>query len=531
MIKELLNLPYFSLFLIIILGFLIGNIKIKNISLDVSAILFVAISFGYFGTRIPEDLKYIGLVLFIFTIGFQAGPSFFETFRSEGKKLTVLTFIIIFTGIFATIISALIFNFNENTAGGLFTGALTSTPGFAAITELSTKIKESTLAYGISYPFGVIGVVLFVKLFPKLFNFNIAKAEESFNINLEEKHPKIINRNFIVENPNIIGKTISEIQFREKTGANISRVLYKTNAFTPSASTVLHSGSIIKAVGTEKSLIKVQELIGRPTDFGIALNQNYDVRFIIVTNKKVIGKTIDELHIQSKYNIIVTRIRRSGVELAATTNIKLQFGDKIKIVGMKEDIKKLTEFIGDEANKLYDNNYVPVAVGIVLGVLIGKLSLNIADFKLSIGLTGGVMFTGILLGRIRKIGPIVFSMTTASNQILRQIGLILFLSAVGTEAGNEITSVLKNSAWKIFIAGTGITIIPMIVGVISAKYFLKIDVLQLLGAITGGMTSTPGLAAASSMTKTNAPGIAYATIYPIALVLMLLGTQIIFLIL
>ena len=180
------------------------------------------------------------------------------------------------------------------------------------------------------------------------------------------------------------------------------------------------------------------------------MNQNYDVRFIIVTNKKVINKTINELHLQSKYNIIITRIRRSGVDFSATSNIRLQFGDKIKVAGTKEDIQTLTAALGDEANKIYEANYIPVAIGIVLGVLLGQLNLKIGKIDLSLGLTGGVMAVAILLSRVRKVGPVVFSLTTAANQILRQIGLILFLVSVGAEAGSGIVSALKVDGLRMF---------------------------------------------------------------------------------
>ncbi|MDD3860528.1 MAG: TrkA C-terminal domain-containing protein [Bacteroidales bacterium] len=527
---EILLTPYFALFLIMIVGLLIGNIKFKGIGLDISAILFVAMAFGYFGLKIPSDLKNIGLVLFIFTIGFQAGPSFFETFKRDGKKLVLLTFIIVLSSAIITIICALAFGFNGALAGGLFTGGITSTPGLAALSELSDS-GDSIIGYGIAYPFGVIGVVLFVKLFPRIFRMDIKKAELDFDNEISEKFPKIVNKNYIVENPEVIGKTICDLHFRQVTGANISRVLQNGTAFTPHHDTILHSGSIIKAVGTEEALNKVRDLIGRQTELGIALNQNYDVRFIIVTNKKVLDKSVDELHLQSRYNIIVTRIRRSGVDFSATSNIHLQFGDKIKVAGTKDDIKKLTAELGDEANKLYEANYIPVAIGIILGVLIGQLNLKIGKFDLSLGLTGGVMAVAIVLSRIRKIGPVVFSLTSAANQILRQIGLILFLVSVGTEAGSGIMSTLKNDGMNMFLAGALITLFPMIIGVIFAKHFLKMDVLKLLGGITGGMTSTPGLAAAGSMTKTNAPGIAYATIYPIAMVLVIICVQIIYVVL
>lgn len=524
---NLLVTPYFAIFLIIIIGYLLGGIKIKGIGLDVSAILFVAMVFGYYGLKIPSDLKNIGLILFIFTIGFQAGPSFFETFRKDGKKLVTLTAVIVISSAMVAVVCALIFDFGPELTGGLFAGGITSTPGLAALSELS-KSENATIGYGVAYPFGVIGVVLFVKLFPRIFKMDIKKAEENFHNNISEKYPKVVNRNYIVENSEIIGKSISELQLRQATGANISRVLQNGSAFTPSPHTILHSGSIIKAVGTESALAKVQQLVGKPTELGIALNQNYDVRFIIVTNKKVINKTISELHLQSKYNIIITRIRRGGVDFSATADIRLQFGDKIKVAGTKEDIQNLTSTLGDEANKIYEANYIPVAIGIVLGILLGQLNLRIGTFDLSLGLTGGVMMVAILLSRVRKVGPVVFSLTTAANQILRQIGLILFLVSVGTEAGSGIVSTLKVDGLRMLSAGVLITLVPMVLGVIVAKYFLKIDVLQLLGGITGGMTSTPGLAAAGSMTKTNAPGIAYATIYPIAMVLVIICVQLIY---
>lgn len=530
MMKELLLSPYFALFLIIIIGYTIGAIKIKGINIGISAILFVAMFFGYYGLVLPKDFKQIGLVLFIFTIGFQAGPSFFETFKKDGKNLMILTFAIVICGAVVSVICALIFGFNNELAGGLFTGAITSTPGLAAITELSQG-NDATVGYGIAYPFGVIGVVIFVKLFPKLFKMDIKKSELEYTKNLNIKYPKISSRNFLVEKPDVFGKTISELDFRKITGANISRILHKEKAFTPNSETILYKGSVIRAVGTEDSLEKVEKLIGYPTEQTISLSSDYDVKYIMVTNKKVLNKTISELGLHNKYNVVITRIKRSGIEFSGTTNIKIQFGDKLKVVGTKDDINRISEVVGDEANKLYEANYIPVALGIVLGILLGQLKLEIGSLALSLGLTGGVMVSAILLSRIRKIGPVVFSFTGAANNILRQIGLILFLVSVGAEAGSNIISILKVDGLKLLISGILITVLPMVLGVVLAKYLLKIDVLQLLGGITGGMTSTPGLAVATSMTYTNAPSIAYTAVYPIAMILVVLCTQVIFMIL
>lgn len=524
---DILFAPYFALFLIIILGLLIGRIKIRGISLDISAVLFVAMAYGYFGLEMPADLKNIGLVLFIFTIGFQSGPAFFETFKKEGKKLVILTVLIVVSSAAVALTCGMLLGYSPALTGGLFTGGITSTPGLATITELSNS-GEATIGYGIAYPFGVVGVVLFVKLFPRLFKMDIKKAEEKDEAENLEKYPKVISRNFIVENPEVIGKQISELNIRENTGVDISRIFQGGMAFTPNPQTILFSGSIIKAVGTEADLLKVQNLIGTPTDVEIVLNENYDIKFVVVTNKKVLGKTTRELGLQSKYNVVVTRIRRSGVDFSVSSNLKLQFGDKIKIAGIKEDVNKVVEFLGNEASKVHEANYLPVAVGIVLGVLLGQISIKIGKFDFSLGLTGGVIIVAIILSRIRKIGPVVFSLTTVASQILRQIGLLLFLIGVGTEAGSSIVPMLKTSGVSLFLSGVLITMAPMILAVILGKYILKIDILQLLGGIPGGMTSTPGLAAASSMTKTNAPGIAYATIYPIGMIMVIICVQIMF---
>lgn len=522
--------PYFSLFLIIILGYILGEIKIKGMKLGVSAILFVAMVFGHYGLVIPYDFKQIGLVLFIFTVGFQAGSSFFETFRKDGKKLLILASCIVICSAFITVLCAWFFNFNNELACGLFSGAITSTPGLAAISEIS-KTNDATIGYGIAYPFGVIGVVIFLKIFPKIFKMDIQKSEEEFNKNLNIKYPKIISKNFIVENKNIINKTIQELKLVETTGANISKILQNGHGFTPQPNTVLFAGTIIRAIGTESSLKKVQEYVGSPSELEISLGSNYDIKYILVTNKKVLNKTISELNLENDYNTVITRIKRGGLEFTASPNIKFQFGDKIKVVGTKEDIERLVKLLGDEASKLYEANHLPVALGIVLGILLGQLTLKIGGFELSLGLTGGVITTAIIMSRIRKIGPVVFSLTGAANNILRQIGLILFLASVGAEAGSNIMAILRVDGLELLFSGVLITLLPMIFAVIIAKYILKIDVLQLLGGLAGGMTSTPGLAVATSMTKSNSPSVAYTTIYPIAMILVIVCVQVIYMVL
>lgn len=521
--------PYLAIFLIIFFAYIIGNIKIRGLSLDTSAVLFVSIVFGYFGLTIPDDFKNIGLVIFIFIIGFQAGPSFFESFKSEGRKMLILALIIVITGSIATVICSLIFNFQADTAGGLLVGSLTSTPGLAAIVEIS-KSKASTIAYGITYPFGVIGVVIFIKLLPKLMRTNIEQAENDFNKKTDCKHAKLLEKSFEVENERVIGKTIKEIHSRERLHVNITRISYNNIVSVADAETVLFKGAIINAIGTEETLQQFENIVGKITNQQLLLNDNYQTSTIVVTNKNIITKTLAELQLQSNFHVLVTQIKRGEVELEAESSIKLKFGDKLQVVGIKSDVKKASSFIGNDYHKLNSISFLPISLGIVLGILLGKLHLKFLGIDLSLGLTGGVMILAILMGRFQNIGKVTFTIKPNTAEVLKQIGLILFLISVGTEAGAELVSALKKEGFSILVSGAIITLVPMIVASLLAKYLFKIDILYLLGTIAGGMTSTPGLGAANSTTTTQAPSIAYASVYPFAMILTVICVQLIYLI-
>ncbi len=520
------SVPYFALFLIIAIGFVIGRIRIKGISLDISAVIFVALLFGHYGVIIPSDFQDVGLVLFIFTIGLQAGPGFFQSFRSTGKTLVIIAVVLITMAAGTTLFTAWIFNIDYNLAVGLFTGALTSTPGLAAAID-STGSAFASIGYGIAYPFGVIGVILFVRLLPGILMVSVDKAEKDIKNLLLKKYPEVCNHHFIVENENIDGKTVGDLQIRNMTGASISRVLSGGMAITPSPGTVLHKGDLIRAVGSKEALEKVRLLIGSPTDQQIPLGKDYEVHSILVTNKDVVNKTIGQLNLFSNYNATITRIRRSGIDIAPSESSHLRFGDKLLIASNKENMKTVASIFGNQEKKLSDTNMFPIAAGIVLGILVGRLEISFSEnLVFRPGLAGGVLFVALILGNLGKTGPVVWSMSAAANQLLRQLGLLFFLAAVGTQAGAHIVETYQSYGVNLFLAGMIITLVPMIVSAFVANYFFRINLLSLFGTITGSMTSTPGLAAIDSMTGSNAPQIAYATVYPVAMVLLIIFVQI-----
>lgn len=522
---ELFTNSYFSFFLIVTIGFMIGRIKIKGIALDVSAVIFIALIFGHFGVIIPQDFQQIGLVLFIFTIGIQAGPGFFSSFRKHGKDLAILAGTLIVVAGLTTIAVIAIFDIDVNVGIGLLTGALTSTPGLAAAIDI-TNSPLASIGYGVAYPFGVIGVILFVNLLPKFMKSTIKNAELEFEAESKNDFPEIQSAHFVVENENVFGKSISELRIRFMTKAVVSRVMHEGVSSTPTPHTILYKGDIIKAVGDADAMNRIKLLIGHQTETEIPLSSQYDVRRVLVTNKPYVNKTIRELNLLENYGATITRVTRAGINFSPSPSTRIHFADKLMIACGTDNMKQVVNIFGNDDRRLSDTDFLPIALGIIIGVLIGKINISIGTFNFSPGLTGGVLFAGLILGRTGKTGPFLWTMTSAANQLLRQLGLLLFMAAVGTAAGANLVDIFQQNGYTMFIAGAIITLVPMVVATLLAKFFFKINLLTLLGALTGSMTSTPGLAAVDVMTKTNAPSVAYATVYPLAMVLLIVIVQI-----
>ncbi len=526
-IMELLFQPYVALFVIICIGFIIGNIKVAGISLDISAIIFVALFFGHLGVKIPPIIGSIGLVLFIYTIGMQAGPGFFDSFRKQGRTLVLLTTIVIVSASLIAFLSFKFANVEMPVAIGILTGALTSTPGLAAGIDATNHSPLISIGYGIAYPFGVIGVILFVRLYPKLTRANLKEAEDQYEKETTSGYPEIISATYQVENDSVVGKTIGELKVRTMTNAVISRIQHENESVVPSPTTVLHKGDLIKAVGSAEALRKMELLIGRKSKQDIPLHESYEIQSVLVTNKEAINRKLKDFNLWVNYQSTVTRIRRSGIDIPPSPSLKIQMGDKVMVASSHENMKQVIRIFGNNDKKLSDTDFFPIALGIVLGILFGNLSISFGDnFKFSPGLTGGILIVGMILSRIGRTGSIIWSMSGAATQLLRQLGLMFFLVEVGTKAGASLAATFQSYGYELFIIGGIITLVPMILAVVIAKFMKKMNFLSLMGTLTGAMTSTPGLAAVSPMTDSNAPAVAYATVYPVAMVLLIVCVQI-----
>ena len=516
MFTDLLNSSYFALFLIVALGFMLGRIKIKGLSLDVSAVIFIALLFGHFGVIIPKELGNFGLVLFIFTIGIQAGPGFFDSFRSKGKTLIIITLLIICSAALTATGLKYAFDIDTPSVVGLIAGALTSTPGLAVAID-STHSPLASIAYGIAYPFGVIGVILFVKLLPRIMHIDLDREARRLETERRGQFPELLTCIYRVTNPIVFGRSLMQINARAITGAVISRHKHGEQISIPTAHTVLRENDYIQAVGSDEALNQLATLVGEREEGELPLSHTQEIESLLLTKKDMINKQLGDLNLMKNFGCTVTRVRRSGIDLSPSPDLTLKFGDKLMVVGEKEGLKGLARLLGNNAKKLSDTDFFPIAMGIVLGVLFGKLNITFpGGLSFSPGLTGGILIVALFLSAIGKTGPILWSMSGPANQLLRQLGLLLFLAEVGTSAGTNLVATFQESGWLLFGVGAAITLVPMLVAVFVGLFVFKINILDLLGTITGGMTSTPGLAAADSMTDSNIPSVAYATVYPIA---------------
>ena len=362
MFTDLLHSSYFSLFLIVALGFMLGRIKIKGLSLDVSAVIFIALLFGHFGVIIPKELGNFGLVLFIFTIGIQAGPGFFDSFRSKGKTLILITMLIICSACLTAVGLKYAFDIDTPSVVGLIAGALTSTPGLAVAID-STNSPLASIAYGIAYPFGVIGVILFVKLLPKIMRVDLDKEARRLEIERRGQFPELTTCIYRVTNANVFDRSLMQINARGMTGAVISRLKHDDEISIPTAHTVLHEGDYIQAVGSEESLDQLAVLVGKREEGELPLDKTQEIESLLLTKKDMINKQLGDLNLQKNFGCTVTRVRRSGIDLSPSPDLALKFGDKLMVVGEKEGLKGVARLLGNNAKKLSDTDFFPIAMG------------------------------------------------------------------------------------------------------------------------------------------------------------------------
>jgi putative transport protein len=530
-----------ALGIVIALGLGIGSIRVLGIKLGMAGVLFSGIAIGHFGMSVNHEvlefIREFGLILFVFAIGLQVGPGFFASFKRQGMSLNLLAF---GTVILGSVITLLIHKFASvpiPAAVGLLSGATTNTPSLAAAGQALRQFPNATpeilgqpgLAYAVAYPFGIIGTILAMILVRVFFRINIADETKSLEEARKRDKREVTAFTLEVENPNLFGSPISRVPGLIEGKAVISRHHRAGVSQLARPETVLQRGDLVTVVAPDDRLETLRLAIGRPTATPPATDSGpLTARRVLVTKENVLGKMPGELALFARYDVTVTRISRAGEDFTATGELTLQFGDLLTLVGHEDSVRAAAAALGDSAKELNHPRLAPIFIGITLGVIFGSIPLAIPGLPaaLKLGLAGGPLIIAILLSRIGHLGKLVWYMPPNANHLMREMGIALFLACVGLKAGHSFFDVLLHGDgvhW--LLLGTLITLIPVIVIGVIGRLFLKINYVSLCGVIAGSMTDPPALAFAQTITGSEATSVAYATVYPLTMILRVFAAQ------
>lgn len=530
----------FVLTLAIAIGiFLAEKIKYKGITLGITWILFCAIAFSHFGMHlhplVESFAKDFGLILFVYSIGIQVGPSFFSSFGKGGLKLNLLAVSIVLLGCLTALAIHWISGEEIATMTGVLFGAVTNTPGLGAAQQTFqdlTGISNPNIAsgYAMAYPLGVVGILVSIFLIRTFFRIKTDKEEARV---AEEKgdEQQVEHFDLRLTNPQIEGVRVRDLSRLTHIKMLASRLISKEgNEFMPDADTVLHVGDRVRFV-TDSINEKTVMLLGERIDIQWEekeKNIHLVSRHILVTKPKMNGKRIADLKVREAFQITITRVRRAGIELLATPDLILQLGDRMTVVGEKEAVDKVANAFGNNMKKLDTPNLATLFFGIVLGVAIGSLPIMLPGLSqpFKLGLAGGSLIVAILIGAFGTKYHLVTYTTTSANLMIREIGIALFLAAVGFGAGKTFVPTLLDGGYVWIGYGVLITMIPVLLIGVAARLWMKLDYFTLMGLIAGATTNPPALAYATSQSSQNdRAAVAYSTVYPLTMFLRVLTGQ------
>lgn len=528
--NELWAEQMFVLFLILAGGCWFGQLSLRGISLGTAGVLFTALAFGHFGFQIPKEVRDLGLLLFVYAVGLQAGPRFFRAFRRQGMQFLLIGAISVFASAISTVLIARLWNVNAELATGLYTGAVTNTPALAAAIDVVEQYAPQragvlSVGYGVAYPFSMVGTVLLIQFLPRLLRRNLREEENAWKTLQEREASRLQAKRFIITNPNCDGKSIREVNPHRMSLANISRVRRGDRVFPAAPDLVLRCGDIVMAVGPEEELEKLRVLLGEETEAAMDVDTSVVATDVDVTEGALAGKKIGDLRVWEQYGVVITRIRRQGAEITPTGGVTLELGDTLRIVGERGAVESFAEIVGTGAQK-DETSMVTFLIGLVVGIAIGSVPVHLTDsVQIKMGTAGGAFLISLLIGHVGRIGPFALYVPAAARNLSRELGLMLFLAGAGTRAGAEFVHVLQQQGVSLFLAGATITVCTVLVVLLLTLVLYRMNTLTTLGALAACMTNPPALGAASSQTDTDMPTLAYASVYPVALIFKILVAQ------
>ncbi|HDU4835704.1 putative transporter [Klebsiella pneumoniae] len=531
--------------LVAVVGLWIGNVKIRGVGFGIGGVLFGGIIVGHFvyqaGVALSSPMLHFiqefGLILFVYTIGIQVGPGFFASLRVSGLRLNLFAILIVILGGLVTAVLHKLFNIPLPVVLGIFSGAVTNTPALGAgqqiLRDLGVPfevVDQMGMSYAMAYPFGICGILLTMWLVRLFFRINVEKEAQRFEESSGNGHAHLHTINVRVENPNLNQMAIQDVPMLNSDNIVCSRLKRGELLMVPAPGTLIQAGDLLHLVGRPEDLHNAQLVIGQEVATSLSTRgTDLKVERVVVTNEKVLGKKIRDLHVKQRYDVVISRLNRAGVELVASSSASLQFGDILNLVGRPEAIDAVAAELGNAQQKLQQVQMLPVFIGIGLGVLLGSIPLFIPGFPaaLKLGLAGGPLIMALILGRIGSIGKLYWFMPPSANLALRELGIVLFLAVVGLKSGGDFVATLTQGDGLSWIAyGIFITAIPLLTVGILARMLAKMNYLTLCGMLAGSMTDPPALAFANNLHATSgAAALSYATVYPLVMFLRIITPQ------
>jgi putative transport protein len=527
------------LFSVIGIGYLLGNFKIYNLSLGVSAVLFVGLGFSAIDHRLdlPEYIYIIGLVLFVYSIGLHSGPGFFSSFRKRGLRANLVAMLVLAAGAGVSSLIWMALGISAPAAVGLFCGALTNTPALAATVEMVKNMSQNLLpeaaqlyinspvvTYGLAYPFGVLGVIVWYYIFSRIWKIDFKKeaAEQTQNL--------IICRTLKVTNPAVDGSTVDNVlKLIDRRGFVLSRLIRGADMSILEWETILQIGDQIVAVGETQALEKARLLFGAYAEKDFDLSEmpgDFTYRRIFVSNREAIGKSLRELDLERRFGGTITRVRRGDTDFVPSPDTILESGDRIRFVTRRTNIPKATAFFGDSIRAVAETDFLSISLGIVLGVFLGMIPIPLPNGSVfRLGFAGGPLIVALILGRIERTGPITWSLPYSANLVLRQIGLVLFLAAIGAKAGHGFAAIFQSGGWGLIAAGALITSLVTVLTIILGNKFLKMPMSAIMGMSSGIHTQPACLAYANQQAQSDIPNIWYTTVFPVSMISKIILAQ------
>lgn len=537
--------------IVISVGILLGKIKIGGISLGVTFVLFAGIVAGHIGFTAPVNIlgfiQDFGLILFVFCIGLQVGPGFFESFRKGGVTLNLLSTSIVLLNVAVMFACYYIFFDTNDKANlpmmvGTLYGAVTNTPGLGAANEALESVwnaangtmPQIASGYACAYPLGVLGIIGATIAVRFLTGTKLAEEEEILKEEeAENPHAKPHQMHLKVDNTYLAGRTVKQINEFLNRDVVFSRLMHNGNVIIPSSKDVFEMGDEVLVVCAEADAEAIQAFIGPEIEMPWKEDDNSQPlvsKRIIVTNPSMNGKTLGKMHFSSVYGVTVTRISRQGMDLFASRNYRFQVGDKILVVGPKDNVNRIAELMGNSVKRLDTPNIATIFIGIIIGILFGSIPFAIPGMPvpLKLGIAGGPLIIAILIGRFGHRMKLNTYTTTSANMMLREMGLVLFLASVGVKAGaNFWNTVVQGDGLMYVFTGFLITIIPILIVGVIARLKFKFNYFTIMGMLAGTCTDPPALAYANSICSREAPAIGYSTVYPLSMFLRIFTAQLI----